>query len=247
MGYRLVAEGGKCRRKYPFPLGLLLLPLCVIALPVSADLAERVRADAEQRVQSYARAQGWVNYRHEVSAWVPSSAGHLDECSAGLQVAPAQDNARRWGRIPYVIRCSEPAWEIRGRAEVALRVPVVTARRNIQRGEVLDQTTMSLQVRDLAGIYGDFVTDTRLLAGQRTRRAIRGDQVITLDQATAPLLVERGENVVIRVDQDGINATMKGLALQSGSQGEGIAVRNLSSGKEITAWVVEKGVVETRF
>src|SRR5690606_20873548 len=70
---------------------------------------------------------------------------------------------------------------------------------------------------------------------------------ITLDQAEAPLLVERGDNVVIRVAQGGIQASMRGVALQSGSLGEGILVRNLSSDKEITAWVVENGIVESRF
>lgn len=247
MSYGCLAEGGKQGRKWLLPPWLFLLPLVLLSVPAAADLAEKVRLDAEQRVLSYVRARGWVNYSYEVSAWVPSSADRLGACSEGLQVAPAQDSNRRWGRIPYLISCAEPAWEFRGRAEVSLRVPVATARRTIQRGEILDRSTVMLQTRDLAGIYGDFVTDTRMLYGKRARRAIRNGQEITLDQAEAPLLVERGDNVVIRVDQDGVRASMRGMALQSGSLGEGILVRNLSSNKEITAWVVEKGIVETRF
>jgi len=68
-----------------------------------------------------------------------------------------------------------------------------------------------------------------------------------LVEAEAPLLGERGDQVLIRVEADGVAASMTGEALQSGSKGEGIRVRNHSSGKVITAWVVERGIVETRF
>ncbi len=36
-------------------------------------------------------------------------------------------------------------------------------------------------------------------------------------------------------------------ALTNAAIGEGVRVRNLSSGKEIQAWVIDKGEVETRF
>jgi flagella basal body P-ring formation protein FlgA len=36
-------------------------------------------------------------------------------------------------------------------------------------------------------------------------------------------------------------------ALEGGGKGDGIKVRNSSSGRVIQGWVVEKGVVETRF
>lgn len=255
------AEAGTGRRKWAFPprkwwvsfpvaltgwLVMVLLTFPATGMAQSqADLAELLRQDAEQQVQQYARRRGWVNFEYSVEPWVPGS-DEQHGCQGELVLTPAQDD-RRWGRVPYVISCSEPQWQLRARADVSLRVPVVTARRTIRRGEVLNRDTMQLAVRDLADIYGDFVTDSRLLAGQRSRRSIRGGQVITLDLAEAPLLVERGDNVVIRVAADGVEATMTGEALQDGSKGQGIRVRNHSSGKVITAWVVERGIVETRF
>lgn len=242
-------------RKWRVPLsgGALLLVWLLAAGGVQAqdqnraDLAARVTADAERQVQRYARQRGWVNFDYQVDAWVPGAADQHPGCQGELVVAPAQASGRIWGRVPYRIGCSEPEWELRARAEVSLKVPVVTARRTVRRGESLNRDTMRLAVRDLADIYGDFVTDIRMLRGLRTRRAIRGGQVITLDLAEAPLLVERGDQVLIRVEADGVAASMTGEALQSGSKGEGIRVRNHSSGKVITAWVVERGIVETRF
>lgn len=257
--YGFCAERGKPGRKRLLPPRKRLLPGVAVLLAVGAgigvvgaeatdtDFASMIQADAERAVQAYARRRGWVNYEYDVEAWVPGSADRQQACDQPVEVHRAEQSGRIWGRVPYVLSCLAPNWEIRARAEVSLRVPVVTARRTIRRGETLNNTTLALARRDLADIYGDFVTDSRLLAGKRARRAIRAGQVVTLDQAEAPLLVERGDNVVIRIAVDGVAASMLGEALQGGSLGQGIRVQNHSSGKVITAWIVEKGVVEVRF
>ena len=50
-----------------------------------------------------------------------------------------------------------------------------------------------------------------------------------------------------KAGQQGFSATTRGTALTNAAIGEGVRVRNLSSGKEIQAWVIDKGEVETRF
>lgn len=242
------AEERKPGRKWALPVWtgfLFLWAMSGGAVAQQSELEKAVKQDAERQVKAYAGRRGWVNFEYQVEPWVPGSGEQ--HCEEPVNVASTQETGRPWGRVPYVISCPEPVWEIRARADVSLAVPVVTARRNISRGEILDHQTMGLKILDLGKIYGDFVTDRRLLAGQRTRRAIRGGQAITLDQAVAPLLVERGDKVVIRVSGDGVEASMRGEALQGGSRGQSVRVRNLSSGKVITAWPVEKGIVETHF
>jgi flagella basal body P-ring formation protein FlgA len=235
---------------------MLWIPLAaLLAAPVFAGTSEAASAGYEARVEQHARnaverhAQTleWQNYTLAVEAWLPGQSENHPVCQGVVTAEPARADGRLWGRIPYTLRCSDPVWEVRGRAEVSLHVPVVTARRNLSRGQVLNQRTMALTQKDLAGVYGGFVTDMRQLAGQRTKRAMRAGQVISMSQVAAPLLVERGDHVLIRVIADGMHASMTGEALESGAQGEGIKVRNHSSGKVITAWVAEKGIVETRF
>lgn len=53
--------------------------------------------------------------------------------------------------------------------------------------------------------------------------------------------------MLIRAGSDGFAATMQGEALEWGGKGDGIKVRNSSSGRVIQAGWSEKGVVETRF
>lgn len=247
-----MAEKRKQKRKWALPprkwFGLFLLAGSPLTMKSYAtDYADIVRQDAEQAIQQHAQSQGWVNFNYSLEPWVPRNIDKQPTCTGSIEAQPARETGRLWGRVPYLIRCTDPSWEIRARADVTLTVPVVTARRNIARNETLNHSTMVLAERDLANIYGDFVTDTRQLTGQRAKRALRSGQVITLNQAAAPLLVERGDQVTIRVSAGGISASMTGEALQSGSKGNSVRVRNHSSGKVITAWVVEKGIVETRF
>ena len=51
----------------------------------------------------------------------------------------------------------------------------------------------------------------------------------------------------MRAGETGFAATMKGEALEAGGPGDSVKVRNLSSGKVIQTWVVERGIVETRY
>lgn len=247
------AEKGKYRRKYVFPprkwwlspfLGLCLAGTGPV---MAADYADLIRQSATAEVKNYAKRRGWVNYHYEVTPGLPASQDQMPPCTGQVVARRASRQSQIWGRVPYVLSCSSPEWELRAHASVSLVVPVVVAKRNISRGERLDRSVMKLEKRDLARVYRDFVTDIRLLAGQRARRSVRAGQVISLSHAVAPLLVKRGDQVVIRAEGEGIYASTSGEALQDGSRGETIRVRNLSSGKVITAWVVEKGVVETRF
>jgi len=249
----LEAEKGKYRRKYPFPpRKRWLVPLLstLVVGPghtLAEDYADLILQDATEEVKNYARRRGWVNFQYQVEPWVPGSQDQMPTCEVGVIAERASRQPEVWGRVPYTLKCTQPEWELRARANVSLVVPIVVARRNISRDDLFDRATMKLEKRDLASVYRDFVTDTRLLSGQRARRSVRAGQAISLSHAVAPLMVERGDQVVIRVEADGVYASMTGEALQDGSKGEGIRVRNHSSGKVITAWVVEKGIVETRF
>jgi flagella basal body P-ring formation protein FlgA len=59
-----------------------------------------------------------------------------------------------------------------------------------------------------------------------------------------PVVIERNQNVVIRIDRDGLVVTATGKAMQQGKLGENIKVRNIDSQRVILAKVNEDGTVE---
>jgi flagella basal body P-ring formation protein FlgA len=234
----------------PAMVALLFISSFLLSTKLSAsgnnyDIESLVHDHAERQVLSYAKGRGWVNFDYEVEPWVPS--GLINTCNQGLNVSPSSRSDRQWGRIPYEVTCQEPTWNLRARADVSLIVPVVTARRNISRDEPLGNSTLKLSKVDLSRVYTDFVTDIRHVRGKRARRTIRQDQVLSMNQVIAPYLVEENDRVLIQVMVGGIEASMIGIALESGSKGQGIRVKNTSSTRIITAWISGKGIVDTKF
>ena len=59
-----------------------------------------------------------------------------------------------------------------------------------------------------------------------------------------PVVIERNQTVVIRIDRAGLVVTAMGKAMQQGKLGENIKVRNVDSQRVILAKVNEDGTVE---
>lgn len=251
MNYKQDTLKRKAKRKQKLPLWKTALPLLLLTLPVlswAEDLSQALRGDARTRLASYARQAAWPrDYKVRTSAWLPASTKELPPCETGLAMAPSNANDKPWGRIPYDVSCPSPQWQLRARVEVTVTLSVWTARRSVRRGENLSQGDLLRRPVVLDDIYGGFITDASQLLGYEARRNLRSGQVLSANMVAPPMLVRKGEDVVIRVRVQGVTASMKGQALSDGGKGDSIRVRNLSSGKELSAWVVEKGVVETRF
>ena len=62
-----------------------------------------------------------------------------------------------------------------------------------------------------------------------------------------PVVIERNQNVVIRIERAGLVVTATGTATQQGKVGEYIKVKNIDSQRVILAKVGEDGTVEPVF
>jgi hypothetical protein len=91
---------------------------------------------------------------------------------------------------------------------------------------------------------------TRLIAfrpkyiAQKTAATSDSDKAKTQKE---PAIIERNQNVCIRIDKGGLVVTASGKAMQPGKSGEKIKVRNIDSQRVILAKVNEDGTVEPVF
>jgi flagella basal body P-ring formation protein FlgA len=121
--------------------------------------------------------------------------------------------------------------------------PVLVLTTSINRGEVIragDVTVANLRsdtVRDGA------VTDAFAVVGKQARRTIREGEPILANQIQTPVLVRRGDEVVVFYALKTMNLTAKGKALDAGGQGEHIRVLNPKSNRVLTAKVVQANQV----
>ena len=71
--------------------------------------------------------------------------------------------------------------------------------------------------------------------------------VVMPQQSTEPLLVRRGERIIIEARHGGITVKVQGTALEAGRLGDFIRVENTESREEILARIVDKGIVMPEF
>ncbi|AUY09508.1 MULTISPECIES: lateral flagellar basal body P-ring formation protein LfgA [Aeromonas] len=239
-----------------FPIGKRagLLALLLLALPswaapssLSQQLTDGLRADAETALGEYLRQQAWPETQADYQVWLSPAVAHLPDCRQAVRYQAGGQYRQPWGRRPYLVECTEPAWQLRARVEVTLMLSVWVTAREIQKGQTIGPGDLVEKSLEVSRLQRSFVPSNDDLVGSKSTRHLRMGQLIgelDLQQAWA---VRAGEGVLIRAGQPGFSATTRGQALANGAIGEGIRVRNLGSGKEIQAWVIDKGEVETRF
>jgi flagella basal body P-ring formation protein FlgA len=85
------------------------------------------------------------------------------------------------------------------------------------------------------------VESPRVLAGKMARRTLLPGEPIPMNAVDDPKLVTRGAQAQIVFEEGGLSIMGVGIALQSGTMGETIQVKNVDSGRVITGRVQADG------
>lgn len=132
---------------------------------------------------------------------------------------------------------------IRGTLQVM--APVYVAQTDINRGSALSDDLFSVEVRDINNIKKPFTANESLSHKQVTRPLREGD-ILSYAQIESIPLVHRGDSVKVRLNSNGLNITMTGIARANGGLNDVIRVQNTSSNKIFYAKVLAPGLVEVR-
>lgn len=132
-------------------------------------------------------------------------------------------------------------------AQVRLRISrfadVVVAADRIGLRDDLTRENLTVRRMDITKMYEKPITSYEEVAGFRAKRNIRKGTVLTTAAVEVPPDVESGREVTIVYADGRCRITTPGRALQTGSTGEYIKVKNTGSGKIIMARVVDDGSV----
>lgn len=153
---------------------------------------------------------------------------------------------RAIGRINVQVRCDSPnvQWTLYVPAEVQLLRPVVTLVRPVGRGDPLNGSDLELREADVSLLTGTYFTDIEEVEGMEARRQLRADQPVTAEQLQPPIIVHKGDEVILTANSSGLTVKMPGIALRDGQQGQQISVRNSQSNRVVEAEVTGPGQVE---
>lgn len=199
-------------------------------------------------VQQQQQQPGWSELQVRYDVWLPDSVGRLPVCQQPLTIKMAGRLRSLWGRHSFRIACAdEQRWVARAQLTVTATLPVWLAAQTLRKDQAITSTDLRLERVTLNNLHQGFSVKTEDLMGFRSQRLISAGQAVDPAVLLPPLLVHRGDQVIIRAQQDGVHASMQGEALEDGVAGKLIRIRNLSSGKEIQAEVSAKEVVLVRF
>jgi flagella basal body P-ring formation protein FlgA len=110
-------------------------------------------------------------------------------------------------------------------------------------GEPLTDAMVSLERRDIT-LIPDALGSTEAALGQTSRRSLRPGDVLRAGQLAAPVLVKRGDQILMIARREQVEVSTSGEALDNGARGAIIRVRNAASGQVVRMRVTGAGTVE---
>lgn len=240
-----------CRPPFRFVAATTLFAFTT-ALPIAAWAAgtarKQVHASAISRatelIQQEAKRRSWSDFQVKMNVFMPAEVSQYAVCSQPLQTNMSGGERIVLARIRYEVRCDDsPGWAVAVTVKPDIYLPVVTAKNSYKRGHVLSLSDVTLKKTNIASARDEYVTDPKQIAGLTVKRRLLESQPISRNQLDDPILVNRGQWVLMIAGQNGVEGRTRGEALKKGKYGDVIKVKNESSSRVVSAVVDGPGIV----
>ena len=130
---------------------------------------------------------------------------------------------------------------VQGRIERIVHLPVLS--RPLQNGQEITKADLDWIDIPAYKVQPDYLLDADLLVGLTPRRMAMAGEPLRRNDLIEPLLVKRGESVLITYHTGALQLSTEGKALQNGARGEAIRVMNLGSNQTVNALIEGAGQV----
>lgn len=214
----------------------LLFATSAVAQTLSVE-TERVARDV---LMQQSIAQGLVDPQFDLTVVMARAA---PSCRGKVRIEAV--DTRQPARMRFVARCpDERGWrhDVLVRARVSAQVAVAAA--PVGAHQALTLADVTLERRDVSAIP-DPISDLGMALGQTSRRSLRAGDLLRTSQLTAPIVVKRGDQVMMVARNEGVEVSMAGEALDAGARGAIVRVRNVTSGQQVRMRVVGAGTVQS--
>jgi flagellar basal body P-ring formation protein FlgA len=114
--------------------------------------------------------------------------------------------------------------------------------RNIERNEVIKSSDVIVERRARTEVGNDIAARDRAV-GMQARRQLRAGQALKSADLARPDLVQRDQSVTLIYEAAGLYLTIRGKALDGGTEGDVVNVLNLQSKRTVSGVVTGRGQV----
>jgi flagella basal body P-ring formation protein FlgA len=203
--------------------------------PISVQIEQVARAELEKQMS----AAGLTEPQFEVAVVTARAA---PPCSQAVAIEPLDTRSPQ--RMRFVARCNDaPGWRYEYVVRARVSAMVAVAASPVAPNEALTDTQVTIERRDISNI-ADPISTPEEAVGQMSRRMLRPGDILRSGQLSSPILVKRGDAVLMIARREGIEVSTAGEALDAGARGAVVRVRNAGSGQVVRMRVAGPGAVE---
>ncbi len=215
-------------------------------IPATAAVAAEhgVNADIGKFMEGYARElakQLGARTRVEYNAPTLAASAETRTCPEPLAVS-ARDQTQSLSRVTLFIACGSE-WSIYVPVDLHVFRPVAIATKPLASGTVVTAEDVELTAVDVSQLIGTYLTSLDEAIGMGVKRPIAPGRPLFSQQLEPPLLIHRGETVVISAEAGSLAVKMTGTALTDGHRGEQIRIKNQATSRIVDARVIAPGQV----
>ncbi len=132
-------------------------------------------------------------------------------------------------------------------ADITVMVDAVVTTRFLKVDEPIEETDLKTVAIRVHQVTHPFVIDQAEVIGKSASRPLPPDTPLRLVFVKSPMVIKKGDRVVIEARRGGLSIRASGVTKSSGQLGQTIMVANVDSGRELRAKVVAPSLVEVEF
>lgn len=209
--------------------------------PNSFHSLEQLRAEIEHAANQLPEVKRLNNPTVSVNALDPRL--RLKACSKPLEIEKTKASSSA-GKVTLSVRCPDsPQWKIYVPLTIESEFSIVTLTTSLGRGDIVSAGDLQVAQIRKRGFPDPFLTKVEDAIGFSAKRALATGTELKHNMLATPLAIKRGEQTLITASGSGLKVQMNGKALQDGSAGDLIRVKNLSSDRVIQGEVQLDGTV----
>jgi len=149
------------------------------------------------------------------------------------------------GNTTIGVRCGgKNPWTIYVPASVKAMREVVISSRPILRHSTISKQDIRLEERNITSGSNAYIFSPKHVVGKVAKRALPTSTALSPNMLDKPLLIHRGQEVIILASGPGLEVRMAGTALMDGTEGQIIRAKNNVSKRTIEGRVVRTGVIK---
>lgn len=205
---------------------------------VQAQISQQVKqfVDSVSHKQRYARI--------EYDLMLPDTRLKLETCQAPLVIENRSPH-RIIGRLTLKVACDKASkpWMVNLSVNIVAYDKIIVSSRPIPKGSKITAGMLTQVERNVTNMHQGYFKALHHVVGSVTKYAINGNRALKPGNILPPMLVNKGEKVVIHAKSSGLNIRATGIALDDGALGELVKVKNSQTTRIIEGRVSAAGQI----